>query len=59
MNTLERMAAARKARMSENNPHGYQSEQLRHSDAVLTRSINEGKKIDDVLASAMDRLNKF
>ncbi|QQO90565.1 hypothetical protein pEaSNUABM42_00081 [Erwinia phage pEa_SNUABM_42] len=59
MNTLERMAAARKARISENNPHGYQSEQLRRSDAVLTRSINEGKKVDDALASAMDRLNKF
>ncbi|QOC54531.1 hypothetical protein pSALSNUABM04_071 [Salmonella phage pSal-SNUABM-04] len=59
MNTLERIAAARKARITENNPHGYQSEQLRRTDEVLTRSIKEGKKVDDTLASAMDRLNKF
>lgn len=59
MNTLERMAAARKARMTENNPNGYQSEQLRRSDEALTHSINEGKKADATLADAMARLNKF
>jgi len=58
MNTLERLVAARNTRISETNPHGHQSEQLRHSTEVLTRSLSEGKKADASLADAMARLRK-
>lgn len=56
MNTLDRIIAARKARISSDNPNGVQSEELRKSDVALARSLDEGKKADTSLSDAMARL---
>lgn len=53
---LARIEAARRARISETNPHGHQSEQLRASTATLEQSLERGKTTDRNLADAMARL---
>ncbi|QVW28580.1 hypothetical protein pEaSNUABM8_00083 [Erwinia phage pEa_SNUABM_8] len=56
LNTMARIEAARKARITETNSMGHQSEALRTSTNTLTSSFQRGNVADRNLANAMARL---